>query len=53
MNFIFSKHALEQLKNRNIPESSVKEVVENPDKIIEYDECIKICQSIMKSEKLF
>jgi len=53
MNYVFSRHALEQLKIRNIQESIVEEIVENPEKIIDYDECIKIYQAIIKSEKSF
>jgi len=51
MNYFFSRHALEQAKNRKISEKFIKEVVENPGKIIDYDECIKIYQSIIKLEK--
>jgi hypothetical protein len=51
MDYFFSRHALEQAKNRNILERFIKEVVENPGKIIDYDECIKIYQSIIKLEK--
>jgi hypothetical protein len=53
MNYILSKHALEQAKIRTIPERSIKEVVENPRKIIDYDECIKIYQSMIKLEKAY
>jgi hypothetical protein len=53
MNYILSRHANEQVKNRNIPEKYVFEVVENPEKIIEHDECIKIYQSLIKMDKAF
>ncbi|MBN2481703.1 MAG: DUF4258 domain-containing protein [Bacteroidales bacterium] len=53
MIFVFSKHALEQIKNRNIPENSVRDIIENPDKIIDYDKCIKIYQSIYKTDRKF
>jgi len=51
MNCIFSKHAIEQAGIRNIPESLIKEVVENPERIIDYDECLMIYQSIIRLEK--
>lgn len=51
MNIIFSRHALEQAKIRNITEKSIQEVVEKPEKIIDYDECIKIYQSLKKLDK--
>jgi hypothetical protein len=53
MNYVFSKHALEQLKIRNITEKSVNEIVEYPKKTIEFDECIKIYQAMIEPEKLF
>jgi hypothetical protein len=39
MKTIFSRHALEQAKIRSIPEIYVKEVIENPGKITDYDGC--------------
>ncbi len=51
MNIIFSRHALEQARIRNITEKSIQEVVEKPEKIIDYDECIKIYQSLKKLDK--
>ena len=51
MNYIFSKHAIEQAKIRSIPDRFIKEVVENPSNIVDYDECIKIYQSMIKLEK--
>ena len=53
MKYIFSGHALEQSKNRNIPEGYINEVIENPGKIIDYDECIKIYQSLIKTDKAY
>lgn len=53
MNYIISRHALEQLKNRNIPERCVQDVIENPEKVIEYDACIKIYQAKIRLEKTF
>ena len=51
MNYIFSRHAIEQARIRNIPESFIKDVVENPERIIDHDEYIKIYQSLIKLEK--
>ncbi len=53
MNYIFSKHAFDQLKNRNIEENLVKKIIKNPDKIIDYDDCIKIYQSKIKAGKTY
>ena len=53
MNYIFSRHALEQAKIRNIPEKYICEVIENPGKIIVYDECIKIYQSLINIDKAY
>jgi len=50
MNFIFSKHAEEQLVRRSLERSVVEAVVLNPDQVVgdENDEDITIYQSIVK-----
>jgi hypothetical protein len=53
MNSIFSRHAIEQARIRNIPESFIRDVVENPERIIDHDECIMIYQSMIKLEKSY
>ncbi|MDR0582643.1 MAG: DUF4258 domain-containing protein [Prevotellaceae bacterium] len=37
MNYIFSQHALEQMKRRNIEQSQVFQVLKYPDKIIKQE----------------
>ena len=47
INYIFSNHALEQLKRRSIKRSTIEHIVENPDEIIEENNK-KIYQGIIK-----
>jgi len=52
MNFIFSKHAEEQLGRRLLGRSTVESVVLKPDQVIqdENDEDIAIYQSLVKED---
>jgi len=45
----FSKHALERMKQRGIPEKQVRMVVSNPDSIVKADHRT-IFQSLIESE---
>ena len=46
MDYIFSKHAKEQMKRRNIEETEIQETLKNPEQIIK-QETYYIYQSIM------
>ena len=46
MNFVFSKHALEQMVLRGLSKTIIEEVLSKPDEIIKQDE-ITIYQSIV------
>jgi hypothetical protein len=50
MNFVFSKHAEEQLIRRSLDRNIVKSVVLNPEQVLadENDEAITVYQSIVK-----
>ncbi len=50
MEFIFSKHALEQIGIRQISQSVVEDVLANPDQVLEEDGK-RIYQSVILSEK--
>ncbi|MEO5572490.1 MAG: DUF4258 domain-containing protein [Bacteroidia bacterium] len=50
MNFIFSKHALEQMKLRNISNDVVEDILKNPGQIMQEDGR-KIYQSIITSKE--
>jgi hypothetical protein len=52
MEFIFSKHADEQLINRSLDRNIVESVILNPEQILEdeYDADISVYQSIVKEE---
>lgn len=45
MNFRFSSHALEEIEKRKISISLIKNVLENPQQILQQDEEISIYQS--------
>ena len=49
MNFIFSKHASEQIVNRNIDEQEVLKALESPDVIFELDDKQIIYQKLFIS----
>lgn len=47
MNFIFSKHASEQMELRNISQSVIEEILENPEQI-KIEEDNKVYQSVVE-----
>lgn len=47
MNIEFSKHAIEKLRKRKIPQDLVLNVIENPDEIIDTD-IPKVYQSLVE-----
>lgn len=49
MNIEFSKHAIEKLRKRNIPQNLVMNVIENPDEIID-SEIPNVYQSVVEVE---
>lgn len=50
MDYIFSKHAIEQMLNRSIEKDNVIETIEHPDEIIYEDDNQLIYQRIFKKE---
>jgi len=52
MDFVFSKHAEEQLMRRSLDRNIVESIVLNPEQILEdeYDTDIKVYQSIIKED---
>jgi hypothetical protein len=50
MNFVFSKHALEQMKLRNIPKNVVEKILSNPEQI-KNEQGKKVYQSIVENGK--
>jgi hypothetical protein len=51
MKYVFSKHADEQITKRNISRTIVDNVIANPGKIIMYDNCTKVFQSIIDEKE--
>jgi uncharacterized DUF497 family protein len=47
MNFIFTKHAQENLEKRKIPLSLVKSVLENPEQVVE-EKGMSVYQSLVE-----
>ena len=50
MNFIFSQHALEQMKERGISKETVENIVTNPDQIMTLED-LTVFQGIEKGDK--
>jgi len=47
MNYHYSKHAAEQIENRNLDRHVIDDVIYLPDVIIKHDECLNIFQKIV------
>ncbi len=47
MNFIFSKHAIEQMRLRKISQDIIINILNTPDQILHADEQIEIYQSVI------
>lgn len=50
MDFTFSKHAIERIKDRGITEETVSSILNNPDSIIKTSNCKHIYQKKIKEE---
>jgi len=44
LDFIFSKHAIKRIQDRNIDEEIISLIIQNPDSIIEVSDCKHIYQ---------
>ncbi len=51
MNYHYSKHAAEQIANRNLNRKIIDNVILFPDVMIKQDECLTIFQKIVISDK--
>jgi hypothetical protein len=51
MKFIYSNHALEQIKRRNLSPNLISEVLNNPENIIDAGN-LKVFQSVFETEQL-
>jgi hypothetical protein len=52
MNFIFSQHALEQMKARGISKETVENILDRPDQITEHED-LTIFQGLEKIDKYY
>jgi hypothetical protein len=50
MNFIYSKHSLEQIKLRELDQSIIDDLLENPDQIIKQDNHSVFFQKLVKQD---
>jgi hypothetical protein len=50
MEFIFSNHSKEQMKNRSISSSVVKNIISEPDKIIKPEKCLSVYQKVIPEQ---
>ena len=50
MDYIFSRHSLEQIELRNISKKQVREILINPDEVLDYNRK-KVFQSIIISQE--
>ncbi|MBW6459464.1 MAG: DUF4258 domain-containing protein [Bacteroidales bacterium] len=50
MKFVYSNHALEQIKRRNLSQNLVEEVLKSPESIISSGN-LKVFQSVIKTEQ--
>jgi len=50
MKFVFSKHALNRIKDRGITEEKVSAIINDPDTILKESDCKHIYQKVMEEE---
>jgi len=50
MKFVFSKHALNRIKDRRITKKKVSVIINDPDTILKESDCKHIYQKVMKEE---
>lgn len=51
MNYRYSRHAKEQLTRRDIDVAIIDNVIAEPDKVLQQEECIKVFQKIVWAGK--
>lgn len=51
MNYKYSKHADDQISKRSISKKKIAVVIDKPDNILIYDNCLKVCQKVFEEKE--
>lgn len=51
MDFIYSKHAAERIKDRHLDKEIIRMVLDHPDSILTHTECKHIFQKLVKEDE--